>query len=539
MNARFKEIALLGRGGMGDVFLASSLEDESLVVLKRLRTDIADESEFCEMFLQEARLAMRLTHPNIVSTFEVGQDDKSHFIAMEYLEGQSMYAVLRRARKVAFGMDTAPPSGIPALAAAPAFPLNMHVRIIADCLRGLHFAHELRGPDGRLAELVHRDLSPANVFVTYDGNVKLLDFGIAKAADSQSHTRTGIIKGKIAYMAPERFKMRTLDRRSDVFSAGSLLWEAASGSRLWAGVPDLEIFSRVASGKIPRPSEVNPSVSTHLEQICMRALAVQPDERYQTAEELRIDLEGWLLQAGSVLPHELGEKVVSLFTKERAEVERILKGRRDEKRASLRQLPTVKNDSERSLAVESIESAPTELAKNPAAAALQAPAKVQASNTDGRTQVMDRPHLAPHLASNHGQAFAAAPNRPPVPILHIVLTIFVSVAVVTLGFAIFAVATRKAPPVVEVTHPLGSVPTAVSVPGQKTVKIHVQTNVAKAAVYIDDALVGPSPYNGELPGEIRSHAVRIEAPGYTPYSELVMPQSDGRDISIQVRLVKK
>ena len=186
---KYRWVADLGSGGMGDVFLAVAQGPSGfskLQVIKRLRPELAQDPEFLEMFLNEARIAARLNHPNIVQTNEVGEQDGEHFLAMEYLEGQSLYLITRKALNAATGRADGRPQRM---------PLSFHVHVLAEACAGLHHAHDLVDFDGTPLDLVHRDCSPQNVFVTYEGEVKVLDFGIAKAADSSTVTRTGVLKG--------------------------------------------------------------------------------------------------------------------------------------------------------------------------------------------------------------------------------------------------------------------------------------------------------------------------------------------------------
>ena len=193
---KYRFLVELGSGGMGDVFLAVAQGPKGfnkLQVIKRLRPELAQDPEFLAMFLNEARIAARLNHPNVVQTNEVSEHEDEYFIAMEYLEGRSLYAILKRA--ISSSPKNAPPQRM---------PLAFHLHTLAEACEGLHYAHELRDFDGTPLELVHRDCSPQNIFVTYDGEAKVLDFGIAKAADSATYTRTGVLKGKVPYMAPEQ-----------------------------------------------------------------------------------------------------------------------------------------------------------------------------------------------------------------------------------------------------------------------------------------------------------------------------------------------
>jgi ABC-type branched-subunit amino acid transport system substrate-binding protein len=296
----------LGRGGMGVVYLAlaqGAAGFSKLKVIKRLRPDIAEEPRAVQMFLDEARISARLLHPNVVQTNEAGFDGKHYFLEMEYLEGQSYDALTRRAAK----------SG--------GLPLAVSIWILIETLAGLHYAHGLTDLDGTVLHVVHRDVSPHNVFVTYDGNVKVLDFGIAKAADSSGDTSTGGIKGKATYMAPEQAARRPVDHRADIFAVGVMLWQAITGTRLWGDANDFEIFLKLQSEPIPSPRTARADVSPELEAICMRALAAKPEDRYATAAELQAALEEHLEATGArVGQRQLAKLMVEWFAAKRASV---------------------------------------------------------------------------------------------------------------------------------------------------------------------------------------------------------------------------
>lgn len=238
-----------------------------LVVLKWL--DSADDS-FRSMFLDEARLAALLHHPNVVDTYEVSENAGSYFIAMEYLEGQPLDKLIREARKAGRQLE-------PRLCA----------RIVADALAGLHYTHELRDYTGAPLEVVHRDVSPHNLFLTYDGTVKVLDFGVAKTTVKTSETEVGVLKGKLAYMAPEQAAAQPLDRRADIFAVGAVFWELLTLERLRKSDSAAGVLNEAIHGQLPDLAKARPGVSRHLETILWQALAHYPRRRYQTALEMR------------------------------------------------------------------------------------------------------------------------------------------------------------------------------------------------------------------------------------------------------------
>jgi serine/threonine protein kinase/ABC-type branched-subunit amino acid transport system substrate-binding protein len=297
---------------MADVFLAVTQGGiggfQKLMVLKLLRADMSEEEEFRRMFLDEARLAARLNHPNVVQTYDVGEADGRYYLAMEYLEGQS-FERIRRARN-----------------APHVFSLHMQLQMLVHVLAGLHYAHELTDYDGKPLHVIHRDVTPSNILISYDGQVKLVDFGIAKALDSAIETRAGVLKGKTGYMAPEQFNVAgAIDRRADIFSVGVVLWEMLAGRRMWKELSASDRLQRVLGGQVQPLREVAPEASPELEQICMRALSRVPEGRHPTAAALAAELEAYLIQRGPrVSDREMGKAVSDLFADEYREIRRII-----------------------------------------------------------------------------------------------------------------------------------------------------------------------------------------------------------------------
>ncbi len=239
---KYRNLRHIGQGGMADVFLAGWRGPSGfnkLVVVKRLRDEVASDAAFRQMFLDEARLAARLNHPNVVQTYEVFEDEGAHYITMEYLEGQPLSRLVRECKKL--GIQLEPP---------------LCARIVSDMLCGLHYAHEARDYNGVPLQIVHRDVSPQNIFVTYDGQVKVVDFGIAKAELSSTKTQVGFFKGKAAYMAPEQLEGGPIDWRVDVFTTGIILWELLTGKKLMAAESTAKTLVRLLKIPIPRVSEV-------------------------------------------------------------------------------------------------------------------------------------------------------------------------------------------------------------------------------------------------------------------------------------------
>ena len=256
-------------GGTAEVFLAmgeglSGFKKE--VVIKRLIPEHARDPHLLAMFLDEARLMALFHHPHLVEVYDIGEQEGAYYFAMEHLPGRDLRDVLA--------------------AAAQPLPLATAVGIVSAVARGLAYAHETRDQAGRLLGVVHRDVSPSNVLLGWDGRVKLVDFGIAKWAAQRSRTEQGTLKGKFAYMSPEQCRGEPLDRRSDVFALGVLLYELATGVRPFAKDGDFEVLSAIVRGEVQPPSAVRPELARGLGQVILRALAVAPADRFATAADL-------------------------------------------------------------------------------------------------------------------------------------------------------------------------------------------------------------------------------------------------------------
>ncbi|HEX4457294.1 MAG TPA: protein kinase, partial [Polyangia bacterium] len=267
----------LAVGGMAELFLARAAGPQGfskLCVIKRVLPHLAEDPAFVEMFLDEARIAATLQHPNVVQMYDVGVVDGNYFIAMEYLHGEDVRSISKAVQHK-----------------EQRLPIEHALNIVIGLASGLHYAHEKVGFDGKPLEIVHRDVTPQNVIVTYDGAVKLLDFGIAKASNRFGETRFGTLKGKVPYMSPEQGRGEALDRRSDIFSLGIMLYELTLGRRLFQGKSDFEVLKQIVEGTVAPPSEYEPQYPPELEAIVMRALVKEKESRYQTARDLQVDLE--------------------------------------------------------------------------------------------------------------------------------------------------------------------------------------------------------------------------------------------------------
>ena len=511
---KYRLIAELGHGGMAEVFLAvvrGPAGFNKLVVIKQIRPQLAEDPEFLGMFLDEARLAARLSHPNVVQTNEVGQEGERYFIAMEYLEGQPLNRVLHRLQK----------SG--------GLPLGMHLQILCDALAGLQHAHELADYDGTPLDVVHRDVTPHNVFVTYDGQVKVVDFGIAKALNSSSETRSGVLKGKVAYMAPEQARGERVDRRADVFSVGVMLWEAATGKRLWKGVPDITILQRLLSGAIPSPREVRPDVPEALDQIVTRALSHHREDRYATAAELQLAIEHYLESIGErVHERDVGRMVVANFEADRAKIKAIIDEQLRAKPTAIGDaalLPIIDPHTHSSVigtgggSVSEVSSRKVEIVGGPASSV----------SYSGQSALFSHSASSPNAAGGRSRRGILA-------------------AVAVAGGALLAVLfwqmTKSPPPPPAAATPASGAITAAVAPAAPAgavaavteVEIAVSARPAEAKLFLDGKPLAGNPFKGKLPKDGATHLLRVEAAGYAAHTESLTLE---RDRSMDVVLAKE
>lgn len=285
MPKRFGKYTLmrkLATGGMAELFLAlqkSVAGFEKLIVVKRVLPHLVKDQSFIEMLLSEARIAATLNHPNVAHIYDVGEVNGQFYIAMEHVHGEDLRSLVRQMKK----------KGV------TAFPLEHALAIVLGCCAGLAYAHDKRDLDGEEMGIVHRDVSPQNILVTFTGDVKLVDFGIAKAGRGQMEdTGSGQLKGKVPYMSPEQAQGLNLDSRSDIFSLGIMLFELCTGRRLFRGKNEMETLRRIVEEEYPRPRDLNPNLSPRLEEIILRALEKNTARRYQSAREMQADLEDYI-----------------------------------------------------------------------------------------------------------------------------------------------------------------------------------------------------------------------------------------------------
>ncbi|MEL6546218.1 MAG: serine/threonine-protein kinase, partial [Myxococcota bacterium] len=280
---RFGSYQLLeqvGIGGMAEVFLARHIGVEGFekdIVIKRIRPHLNATPSFVNMFLGEAKLAAQLSHPNIVTIYDLGKINESYFIAMEYIAGKDLSAIIPRAKKL----------DIP-------FPIEYAVKIASNVCEALYWAHTKTDAHGKPLHIVHRDVSPENIRVAWTGTVKILDFGIAKAATQIHETKAGEVKGKLVYMSPEQVMGKSLDHRSDIFSLSVVLYECITGLKLFSGDNDLAIMNNIIEGKIYPPSYFRDDVPEEVEAILMKGLEKDRKKRYQSAFDMQYDIDQFL-----------------------------------------------------------------------------------------------------------------------------------------------------------------------------------------------------------------------------------------------------
>ncbi len=506
-HRRYRLIAEIGRGGMAEVYLAVAQGPggfNKLVVVKKALRDLALQPEILSMFVDEARLAARMNHPNVVQTYELGEEGGRHYIAMEYLDGQPYSRVLTRLRNHPGGLE--------------AMSLAHHLRVLADTLAGLHHAHELKDFDGSPLHVVHRDVSPQNVFVTYDGSIKVVDFGIAKAQDSSSRTMTGEIKGKVTYMSPEQMRGEPLDRRSDVFAVGVMLWEAVAGRRMWKDLPDARVVGELLLGHVPSIREVVPNVPAEFERILGCALHPDREARYPSALAMQRELEAYAMASGArVDGPEVGRVVSEFFVEERQRVREIVEA----------QLGSLRWTGE-----------------NPAASSLPVIPSPAGSmrggdwpGSDLRRFESGRPvGSQPGLPTNSGAALPltaplAAPRRSILwPVVGVALAALLGGAVAVGFVRASGTSTERAEasaaPLGPGASPQASISASAEAAKPESVSLKVRVTPPEAKIFLDGILLGAGSFDGRVVHSESERVLRVEAEGFQTKEEKLSLSSD-------------
>ncbi len=308
---KYHLVERIGRGGMAEVFKAVVLSHggfEKVLVIKRILRHLSDDDEFVGMFTDEARVAVALQHANIVQVFDFGRIQGSYYLAMELVEGKDCLALLRRLTR---NNKVVPP--------------ELAIYIAHEICKGLDYAHKQTNLDGEALGIVHRDISHANILLSYGGEVKITDFGIAKAAISSANTDGSTLKGKVDYMSPEQVRGEPVDQRSDIFSTGIILFELLTGRRLFRSDTVAGTLEKIRLARIPAPREANPAISRELEAVILRALAAQPGDRYQDSRHFQADLRALMSRQGpDGLRERFSDFMMSLFSQERLDERRRL-----------------------------------------------------------------------------------------------------------------------------------------------------------------------------------------------------------------------
>jgi serine/threonine-protein kinase len=307
LQQRYRVIERLAAGGMAEVYRAESAGLEGFkkkVAIKRVLPHLAERKKFISMFLDEARLGAHLSHSNCVQVFDIGVGDNTYFIVMEFVDGADLKAIIELLRK-----------------ARRPFPTSQAVYITTKICEGLAYAHELVDEAGRPLSIIHRDVSPPNVLITKHGEVKIVDFGLAKASTQLERSEPGIIKGKFSYLSPEAALGQEVDPRTDLFAVGIILWEMLAGRKLFQGETDFETVKQVQRAEVPPISRLNPAVDPRLEAILQRSLARDPAHRFQTARELGRALSGWMFETRNpMMAFDIAELVQSAVRERQKEM---------------------------------------------------------------------------------------------------------------------------------------------------------------------------------------------------------------------------
>jgi serine/threonine-protein kinase len=482
---RIEIVCPLGEGGMARVFLGvqrGAFDATKLVVVKQVRHEFAGDDEFLAMFVNEARLALRFNHPNVVHTYEVIAEAPDYCLIMEYLEGQTLSQILRRVGR-------------------EHFPLDQHVWILSQVLSGLSYAHELRDFDGSPLGVVHRDVSPSNIFVTAKGEVKLLDFGIAKAAGAISLTRQGVMKGKLGYAAPEQCMAQPSDARSDLFAVGVMLWEAIAQQRRTVGESELAALRARVDGVERTIEQVVPNVCAELAEACRRSVAHDPAGRFGSAREFQRCLDAWLATRNLENPVQaLSEIVRQNFWQELSRVRQAIEARVG---ASVRTPPRAMTETASSVSPKSV-----------------------VRSVNGRASI-------PAIS-----LIAIAPNRRRVALS--VVAGACAVAAAALGLSRLTSAPSEAPAagaqpaVTPSSTPQAAA--ATSLPARRSdVRVVIAASPENAELRLDGRPID-NPYRAELSGDEREHELVASLDGYV--TEVRKLHLD-RDLDLRVTLARQ
>jgi serine/threonine-protein kinase len=557
---RYEAFLQIGSGGMARVYLAvdrGAPRPDDLVVVKMLRREMLDDEHVLASFTDEARIAMRLQHPNVIRTRDVVVEPPDYLLAMEFLDGQSLLEVLRRVGRAKM-------------------PLDEHLYILTQVLSGLTHAHELRDEAGRPLGIVHRDVSPSNVLVSYGGEVKLLDFGIAKATGALAATQDGVVKGKVGYAAPEQCLGKPADPRSDVYAVGVMLWEAIAGRRRSPG----ETWQAVLHGRIedsePAIEDVCPDVPLALSAVARRALGHEPETRYPSAREFREDLEAYLAaRRVNVGPERIAALLRPHFERDRAERRQAVEAYLEQRGRSVsgprkRVLPpphppqraappseaeedTSKIPVDDALLLQSMRDSvlppptaptsptrsgivPSDLLPLPEAATAASPFPISPNSGAEPTPYAGVPdgeqagsHAPARRSTSEPSPFAK--KRPEWPAFVATAAALASVAALAVsishrGPADSHATATPAPVVPADPAPLPGAAGGPSAPAVNPVRVRISVTPPSAAVRLDDRLLTTNPFVATFPRDAAPHELRVTADGFREEKQIVSFEAD-------------
>jgi serine/threonine-protein kinase len=530
--SKYRLLARLGSGGMAEVFLAVTGNPagfNKLQVLKVLRSDLPEQerADFARMFHDEARLAARLSHPNIVQSHEVGSEEGHDFIAMEFLEGQPLSHLQERT----WSGDNVE------------FTLEMQLQVLCCVLEALEYAHGLRDYDGRLLHIVHRDVSPQNIFVTYAGHTKLVDFGIAKTLESNK-TRAGVVKGKVPYMSPEQVLGGAIDSRADLFSVGVILWEAVARRHMHGSASVYEILRSVVQGSLPNLREAAPDVPPELERIVLRALSRRPEDRYADASSFRDDLLAFLETRKRVSTRELGERVALMFAKERAEITEVI-------RQAMSEVNDAESDYE-SGRINAVHLLPTlqflaaQASSAPKSSPITAPTTAPSLMPEGNGMSTEPPQRSSAPSPGNLSAppvdVSRASGAPPEVITQKKRWVPLALGASVLGLVVaFGVALRpQAPAASNARTGANAAPTSVNTaPAEptkvETLRLHVRAVPEAATLMLDGVALRNNPIDAERARDGSVHTLVVNAPGFDART---LELHFDHDLDLEVRLAE-
>lgn len=502
---RYEVVGHLADGGMAEIVLGRILGPSGFqrpVVIKRILPHLARQKDFVEMFLDEARIVAGIRHPNVVQVHELGNEDGFLYLVMEYLEGESLAGLTRRLR-----------------AEGESLHRGLAAYIVAEACAGLNAAHELVDPQGNKQNVVHRDVSPQNIFITYDGQVKVLDFGIAVAADRVARTEAGTFKGKFEYASPEQCRGQALDRRSDIWALGVVLYEISTGTRLFKRAGQLDTLRAICEHPIIAPAEDVPGYPKALSDVIARALQRKRDARYPTAQEMRREL----LSAARAMSDAEGpaEQLAALMR-------RLFADRVEAKADMLRRVQS-------GSAVTHIPAVETDMTIEIPVAHSDFPSQLPPGSPEQTDVMIPRaPKTGSERISTLGNA-AGSHEQAPTPQKRAPIAIIGGAASAVLVVAIAVLfGTRKSPTPSPTTDPIASAtPTASAEPSSSvvvsaTVLVHIEADPAPAHVFVGGEDRGVTPLDLDLPRGDQPVLIEVKRDGFRTVEERIVPAIDQR-----------